>query len=241
MSNIEMFARLPQKEINIEGHAPNSPTVALSLGMRDVRFELTTYGSEQSQIIGDNLTTPEGHKVKILELGEKTVKKLQDLRRARVTPADKQIAKWDAELNIVEEVTDDDLRLKIYHWEAFGKMDKGERLRVANRAFVEGNIPVIRAVLDWETSMMEPFIPETVEAWRKEYAKARRPKIAEEWTTLKGDRQTLVDFIEQATSKVVEESGVGKTTMRDRLDPQKYLNDAQADRDRTVDQQLAGA
>ena len=64
--------------------------------------------------------------------------------------------------------------------------------------------------------------PQWMEEMKSVYAKARNPLAAEGFATLTADRARLAGTIKHAILEITNDSGLGKTTMRDRI---KVKND----------------
>jgi len=239
---IEMQLRLNLPDpINVDGHKPGSPTGLLAIGQTEARMQMDKYDGEKKRIIKDNFTTPEGHKDKILKLAAESVKQLQIIERSRSRDADARIADLDSMMKIVDG-DDPDPTYVTWVWDWLKGMDKSERNRVIENAFtVDGDERTVFAVLNAPPGLHLMNDPKDIERLKREYGKGRNPEFAEEWATLKDNRARLAESIKQAILEITNDSGLGKNTLKDRMnDANDLIRESEIRRTESTEDQMSG-
>jgi len=203
------------REINVDGLPVDSPTRDLAKGQEGVRAFVGEFLEAEDRIIRNDTLNEKGTKKGIREAAEATIKKLQSLKKSHSNRAKIHLGKWEEDLKLVDD-DDGEKDVKIFLWTTLREMNKEERNHFANQAFADGNTPVIRAVLSYAALFPDVFLAQTVAAWKKEYATARNPNLAREFSTLQENIGKFEFDVEQAILHVSEHVGIGDTTLRER-------------------------
>jgi len=214
------------REINVEGHAKDSPTRDLAKGQLGVKAFVGEFLEAEQRIIRDDTLSEKGSKGGILKAAEATIERLRKLNGMHSARAKSQLKRLEKDLKIVDDADETPNDVRVYLWQRLDAMDKSARHGFAAQAFADGNTPVIRAVLDYVALFPLVFSSETVADWKSQFATARNPKLAREFATLKENIEKFEREVEEAIQHVSKHVGIGDTTLADRMNT---ANEREAD------------
>jgi len=202
--------------INVEGQAKDSVVRLMANNQDAVPRFAREYVGRKSETFNNTRLSNEGHKLKILEIAKEFIAKAKNNVLGHV---DEKIDK----LNVKMEITDPDesnadTAKIVYLWQRLGAMDKMERFQTVNQAFADGNRLVILAVLQWESSLNEPFDPAVEKEWKRLYSERRDPERSLEFSTITEARAKLQRDIDYLIEGISLDSGLsGWETSEDLL------------------------
>ena len=217
--SIELHNRLSlgQNAVNIDGTDKRSPIRELAHGQEGVTVAVDKYLAEKNRIILSKRFSAEGTKDEILKIGEATVKEIQNIGEKMSNRAKADLARLENALGIGndEDETPDWLKGRLF--DKLDSMQSGKRIQFATKAVVDGNMPLVRAVFDYAALFPDTFTLDILTEWKSVFAKARKPLIAEEFATLSNDIEKFRFTTAESIRQVTDDAGVGKNTLRDRM------------------------